>query len=440
MAKAPRKRNPPPAPPPVGGAKGGKKATLSDATTLRIDKDDLLSATERAHAEGRISAEQLDRVKTLCGAKAPKVNTLSGTVDLSDDDLLEVLDLDEAKAEWVDVDMDEDYEDEDLLEEDEPDSAVVLSSEPVDDANVIGAFAHVATDPEDLMSDPAYQLFRGNDDWGKSNRSSASMVTAAPAPEPKAENAEKIDPWTWDHTVDPAKANVLLPPMPQAPPLRALSGPVLEPVPIEPIQQVAPMMPLQPMMAPAQPMMAAAMQPMMAAPVPMQPMVPMQAMPAAMPVNPDMIGVPMDAVPPATLPTPAAPLGAGPLGGASAGAPLGSANLSSFAPLNPGTKLRTPLKPPPTEITSAGAAFLKQAKNPGPLLFGVALVVGLIGVFYVMQPPPPPPAPPPAVAATTAVPVVPTTPAATPQTPAISLVAAPPIPTAVPSASASAKR
>ncbi len=421
VVTAPRKRNPPPAPPPVGGAKGGKKATLSDATTLRIDKDDLLSATERAHSEGRISADQLDRVKTLCGAKSPKVNTLSGTVDLSDDDLLEVLDLDEAKAEWVDIEMDEDYEDEDLLEEDEPESAVVLSSEPVDDANVIGAFAHVATDPEDLMSDPAYQLFRGNDDWGKANRSSASMVTAAPVPGPKAENPEKIDPWTWDHTVDPAKANVLLPPMPQAPSLRALSGPVLEPVPIEPVQQAAPMMPMQPMMATH---------------VPMQPMAPMQAMPAAMPINPDMIGVPMDPVPPATLPTPAAPLGAGPLGGA----PLGSANLSSFAPLNPGTKLRSPLKPPPTEVTSAGAAFLKQAKNPGPLLFGVALVIGLIAVFYMMQPPSAPPAAPPVAAAPTAPPVVPTTPVATPQTPAISIVAAPPIPTYAPSASASVKR
>jgi hypothetical protein len=427
--KAPRKRNPPPAPPPVGGAKGVKKGTLSDATTLRIDKDDLLEATERAHAEGRISAEQLDRVKTLCGAKSPKVNTLSGTVDLSDDDLLEVLDFDRAKAEWVDVEMDEDYADEDLLEEDEPESAIVASSESVDDANVIGAFVQVSTDPEDLLSDPAYQLFRGNDDWGKPRRASESMVTASPLPQGAAETPEKIDPWTWDHTVDPAKANVLLPPMPSAQPLRALSGPVLAPVPLEPAPHVMPMMPMMPAMEPGAPY------PHLAA---------MQGLPAAMqvmPVHPDMVGVPLDPVHPESLATPAGPVGAAPLMGASGSGALGSANISSFAPLNPSTKLRSPLKPPPTEITSAGAAFLKQAKNPGPLLFGVALVIGLIGVFYMMQPPSAPPAPP--VATTPSAPPVkaaPTTPAATPQTPAISIVAAPPVTAYVPASSASAKR
>lgn len=424
--KAPRKRNPPPAPPPVGGAKGVKKGTLSDATTLRIDKDDLLEATERAHAEGRISAEQLDRVKTLCGAKSPKVNTLSGTVDLTDDDLLEVLDFDQAKAEWVDIEMDEDYADEDLLEEDEPESAIVASSEAVDDANVIGAFVQVSTDPEDLLSDPAYQLFRGNDDWGKPRHSSTNMVAASPVPQGSAETPGKIDPWTWDHTVDPAKANVLLPPMPSAQPLRALSGPVLAPVPLEPLPHMMPMMP--------------AMEPG----TPFQPMGAMQAMPAgmqAMPINPDMIGVPLDPIPPESLATPAGPLGAGPLMGAGGSAALGSANLSSFAPLNPATKLRSPLKPPPTEVTSAGAAFLKQAKNPGPILFGIALVVGLIGVFYMMQPPAAPPAPP-VAAAPSAPPVTaaPTTPAAPPQTPAISIVAAPPVTVYVPVSSASAKR
>jgi len=87
-----------PAPPRLPSRTG----TASEATTLRFDRKDLREAGHRAHAAGRLSDEQLVRVEELCNALGESESAFGTTVDLADEDLLEVFDA-EAAGEWIEV-------------------------------------------------------------------------------------------------------------------------------------------------------------------------------------------------------------------------------------------------------------------------------------------------------------------------------------------------
>ena len=79
-----------------------RTGTASEATTLRFDRKDLREAGHRAHAAGRLSDEQLVRVEELCNALSESESAFGSTVELADEDLLEVFDA-EAAGEWIEV-------------------------------------------------------------------------------------------------------------------------------------------------------------------------------------------------------------------------------------------------------------------------------------------------------------------------------------------------
>jgi hypothetical protein len=77
-----------------------RTGTASEATTLRFDRKDLREAGHRAHAAGRLSDEQLVRVEELCDVLGE--GRFGSTVELADEDLLEVFDA-ESAGEWIEV-------------------------------------------------------------------------------------------------------------------------------------------------------------------------------------------------------------------------------------------------------------------------------------------------------------------------------------------------
>ena len=77
-----------------------RTGTASEATTLRFDRKSLREAGHRAHAAGRLSNEQLVRVEELCDVLGE--GHLGSTVELADEDLLEVFDS-EPVGEWIEV-------------------------------------------------------------------------------------------------------------------------------------------------------------------------------------------------------------------------------------------------------------------------------------------------------------------------------------------------
>lgn len=82
--------------------KTSRKLTASEATTLRFDRDGLREAGQRAHAEGRLSDEQLDRLEDLCSALG-EASAVDSSIELADDDLIEVLAHESVDCEWVAV-------------------------------------------------------------------------------------------------------------------------------------------------------------------------------------------------------------------------------------------------------------------------------------------------------------------------------------------------
>jgi hypothetical protein len=77
-----------------------RTVTASEATTLRFDRKDLREAAHRAHGAGRLSDEQLVRVEELCDVLG--ASAFRSTVELADEDLLEVFDA-EVAGEWTEV-------------------------------------------------------------------------------------------------------------------------------------------------------------------------------------------------------------------------------------------------------------------------------------------------------------------------------------------------
>jgi hypothetical protein len=77
-----------------------RTGTASEATTLRFDRKDLREAAHRAHGAGRLSDEQLVRVEELCDVLG--ASAFRSTVELADEDLLEVFDA-EVAVEWTEV-------------------------------------------------------------------------------------------------------------------------------------------------------------------------------------------------------------------------------------------------------------------------------------------------------------------------------------------------
>ncbi len=90
---------------PAPARRTSRTVTASEAKTLRIECSDLREAGQRAHAEGRLSDEQLERLEDLCRERQLEKRAPSdgSTVDVADDEILDVLDLDSMEFEWVEV-------------------------------------------------------------------------------------------------------------------------------------------------------------------------------------------------------------------------------------------------------------------------------------------------------------------------------------------------